>query len=72
MEFATPLLSLYQMNEGNIAQLKKGQMTNERHLFKEVVTQILNYESMENCRGKYLLIDYRGSLSIVQVKQFDL
>lgn len=62
MEFATPLLSLYQIHKGNIVQMDKGQMTNERHNFKEVVTQILNYESMKKCRGKYLLIDYRGTM----------
>lgn len=59
IEFATPLLSLYQMNEGSVAQLTKVDMANERHRFKEVVSQILSLSVMGKCHGKYLLVDYR-------------
>ena len=65
VEFATPLLSLYEMHEGNVAGLTKDQMTGERHKFKEVLTQILNKDEMKKCKNNYLLVDYRGTLYIV-------
>ena len=62
MEFATPLFSLYEMFDGNIAGMTKKQMTGERHTFKETLQQILNKDGTKECHDKYILVDYRGKL----------
>jgi hypothetical protein len=61
MEFATPLLSLYKMQQGGLARLDEHTMWVERNKFKQVVEQILEYPQMNDCKGKTLIVDYRDT-----------
>jgi len=62
MEFATPLLSLYEMHDGGLAGLSAPAMRLERDRFRQVLTRILSYKDLgDRCRDKYLIVDYRGT-----------
>ena len=61
MEFATPLLSLYEMHNGVLANLSAVAMKTERDKFKQVLTRILCYQDVpDKCEAKYLIVNYRG------------
>jgi len=63
LEFATPLLSLYEMHVGVLANLTEPAMKVERDKFREVLTTILSYKNVgDRCQDKYLIVDYRGSI----------
>ena len=62
LEFATPLLSLYEMHAGVLANLSEAAMKTERDKFKQVLTKILCYQDVrDKCQDKYLIVDYRGT-----------
>jgi len=65
MEFATPLLSLYEMHTGVLANLSAVAMKTERDKFKQVLTKILCYQDVRNeCEAKYLIVNYRGTATV--------
>jgi len=62
VEFATPLLSLYEMHTGNLANLSEPAMKVERDKFREVLSTILSYKDLgDRCQDKYLIVNYRGN-----------
>lgn len=62
LEFATPLLSLYEMKACLFANLSETAMIIERDKFREVLSRILCYKDVSaRCRDKYLIVDYRGA-----------
>ena len=63
LEFATPLLSLYEMKEGGLADLNMAAMNVERMKFREVLAQILDFPKTESCRERFIIVDFRGNCS---------
>lgn len=60
LEFATPLLSLYEMHASVLANLSEPAMKTERDKFKEVLMKILCYKDVcDICQDKYLIVNYR-------------
>jgi len=63
LEFATPLLSLHEMHNGGLANLKEAAMKAERDKFREVLTKILCYQDVsDRCQDRYLIVNFRGIL----------
>jgi hypothetical protein len=61
LEFATPLLSLYEMQTCGLANLSEPAMRTERMKFSEVLAQILNLpKTKQKCRDKFIIVDFRG------------
>jgi len=66
LEFATPLLSLYEMSDGVLADLSELAMKAERDKFREVLSRILCYKDVcATCQDKYLIVNYRGATAVV-------
>ena len=85
LEFATPLLSLYEMHSDVLADLSELAMKTERDKFREVLTRILCYKHVRaRCQDRYLIVNYRGAaylsyqsyalfcLELFNLIQFDL
>jgi len=64
MEFATPLLSLYEMSTGGFAHLSPAAMKIERKKFREILIGILGdfkLPSLQNvCKDKFIIVDFQG------------
>jgi len=61
VEFASPLLSLYEMKAGVLANLSETAMRIERDKFRQLLSTILCYNDVSaRCHDKYLIVDYRG------------
>lgn len=59
LEFATPILSLYEMEQGAIAGLNTTQKDAQRVLFDTKLQEILEHSNNRQCRGHAVLLSYR-------------
>ena len=60
VEYATPLLSLYEMNLGEIAGLSNEKLGQQAVAFYENLDQILRHGHAAACHGAYHIVYYDG------------
>ncbi len=67
-EFATPLMSLYEMELGSIAGLSSQQKQHQRKLFHDKLQEILIHPSNSQCHNCAIVVPYRGKVLLRAVR----
>ena len=66
-EFATPIMSIWEMGDGGIAGLTPEDKVHQRMLFGNKLQQILEHPNNKHCHDKSTYLEYDGKSCLLSI-----